>query len=235
MTKKCKYDIIGKTFTYLTVIEKSKVKKRCYTCICVCGNTHEATSQALRSGGTKSCGCMKSKLLADSFTIHGGYKDGKNTPEYQSYMAMKHRCYNKNRKRYKNYGGRGILIDEPSWLEDSPNGFLNFKRDMGSRPEGTSLDRIDSNRGYSKENCRWASRSIQAMNTDRLKRKNSTSKYRGVSLDKKTGKWIARIGDGKGGCERLGRFKKEVDAAKAYNKRCIEIYGDIGILNDIDE
>ncbi len=90
---------------------------------------------------------------------HGHYKNGKPSPTYTSWRKMRERCNNKNDISYHNYGGRGISYD-PRW-ED----FKNFLEDMGERPEETSLDRIDSNKDYCKNNCRWSSRKEQMRNT----------------------------------------------------------------------
>jgi hypothetical protein len=227
-------DIVGKEYSFLKVIGRSEnyTQNKKWICQCVCGTVCETTKQRLDNGRTKSCGCMKSKLLSDAHTKHGGYSEGKNTPEYQSYIAMIHRCYDEKRNSWDRYGGRGIIVSEGTWLEPSPAGFLNFLADMGVRPEGTSLDRVDSDGNYCKENCRWADRRTQAYNTDKKKQGNSTSKYRGVSLyESRRNPWAARIGNGKGGYEWLGQFSTEEEAALAYNKRAIELHGDNAILN----
>lgn len=226
-------DIINEQFGELTILHRDENDTRKFVCMCSCGNTTSTTKQRLKNGRTKSCRCMKSTYLADAARKHGSYKEGKNSPEYQSYVAMIHRCYDSKRKGWEYYGGRGISVED-RWIEPSPQGFLNFLQDMGERPEGSSLDRIDSNKNYSKENCRWASARVQGHNKNIAKKSNSTSKYRGVSLRKKTGKFMSRIGNGCGGYEWLGEFDCEIDAAKAYNKRALEIFGDDAVLNEIE-
>ena len=86
--------------------------------------------------------------------------------EYRTLAAMKQRCYNPNELNYKNYGARGITICE-RWLEE--NGFINFIKDMGKRPDKHSIDRIDNDGDYTPENCRWATQMTQVYNSRRVK------------------------------------------------------------------
>lgn len=103
--------------------------------------------------------------------------------EYEAWQHMKARCQDKNDKDYYNYGGRGIKVCD-RWLE-KPHGFHNFLTDMGKRPEGCSLDRIDVNGDYCPENCRWADVWQQANN------KQNTSTHPGVY--KSDNSWVANI------------------------------------------
>jgi len=113
---------------------------------------------------------------------HGMYK----SLEYSSWFNMKQRCFNKNNVRYKDYGGRGITVCD-RWK----NSFENFYNDMGERKEGFSLDRIDNNKGYYKENCRWSDNIEQGRN--RRVQANNNSGVKGVSYFTKTSKWRACI------------------------------------------
>jgi hypothetical protein len=111
------------------------------------------------------------------FTKHGMY----GTPTYWSWSSMKQRCYNTKASGYEYYGGAGIQVCE-RWKVD----FKNFLADMGERPEGTTLDRIDSSKDYEPGNCRWADHTTQRVNQ---KTRNSTSGYAGVR--QKGNRWEA--------------------------------------------
>lgn len=124
-----------------------------------------------------------------------GYKNRKHgaasarTPEYRSWESMKARCYNPNNPDYAHYGARGIGVD-PRWKAD----FSAFLADMGERPLGTSLDRIDNDGPYCRANCRWAADSIQGRN----KRTNVLVEWYGarltlVELSERTGKPYSRL------------------------------------------
>lgn len=151
-------DVVGKKFGKWTVIEvtsEMRAKGKC-KCVCECGDIHVLYKYTVINGTSKGCHKCVSR---DAFTIHGMCNSG----EYKVWQNMKKRCLNKNSDKYKYYGGRGITVCD-EWLE-----FKNFYRDMGDRPEGTSIDRIDNNRGYSKENCRWATQSEQTRNQSKSK------------------------------------------------------------------
>ena len=132
-------------------IQPSGQSIRVFYCRCSCGNEKNFSLADLRSGHTISCGCYRKTFMVK----HGKY----NTKTYKVWSHMRERCLQRNTKSFQSYGGRGITICE-RW-----NTFENFYEDMGEKPEGKSLDRIDNNSGYCKENCRWATQKEQMNNT----------------------------------------------------------------------
>ena len=145
-----KLNLIGKKFNRLLVLEEDFSKKRtAYKCVCDCGQITIVTTYNLTSNKTKSCGCLN-KEHQKSFGSNYGYKPVHGmtkTPTWVTWDSMVYRCTKKGNRQYSTYGG--MLCEE--WKD-----FKNFLRDMGERPHGKTLDRINVYKGYSKENCRWA-------------------------------------------------------------------------------
>lgn len=149
-------DLTGQVFGRLTVIEKCSTRGNTqYLCQCECGTERVVRLCSLISGCTKSCGCLAREMVSERNTTHGMY----GTPTYNSWNGMKDRCLNPNSNGYKDYGGRGITICD-RWLES----FENFYSDMGEKPKGLSIERIDNDGNYEPLNCMWATQEQQIQN-----------------------------------------------------------------------
>lgn len=149
-------DLTGQLFGHARALHYIRAEKK-WACVCTrCGRSFATFGGNLRSGRTQSCGCT---LVTHGQSSRG---IGKASPTYVSWLRMRQRCRNPRHVYFRNYGGRGITVCD-RWRDS----FENFLADMGERPEGTSLDRIDNARGYEPGNCRWASRPEQQRNTSR--------------------------------------------------------------------
>lgn len=215
-----KWDLSGKVFGRLKVLrrvedveEPSGKLRPMYECICSCGNLKNIRSSSLRSGATKSCGCLSVDTARKVSTTHGL----SSSSTYRSYRHMLERCSNPKEAGFEDYGGRGITVCD-RWVES----FENFLEDMGVKPENHVIDRIDPDGNYCPNNCRWVDRNTSSYNT-RMQKTNTTGRT-GVYWFKRVSKWIAAIHYNNKQIH-LGYFSEFRDAVKARESAEIKYYG----------
>ena len=175
-----------------------------YVCA-YCGKEFESMIQNVKESKTKSCGCLRGD-------IHG-------LTSHKFYNTWKHmvgRCTNPKIKAYKDYGGRGITVCD-EWLDI--RNFVDWAEETSPNIEGLSLDRIDNDKGYSPENCRWADKTTQQLNQRIMK--NNKSGYVGIYYYKKYNTWRANIRINKI-LKYIGTFKTKEEAIQARDNYIIE-------------
>ena len=165
--------LVGEVFGRLTVLKddgsRSSSGAVSWLCRCSCGSLTHRVGSILKRTPNSSCGCYTiDRMKASKFAKTHGMSA---TKVYKNWFSMKRRCTDPKHKNYKEYGARGIKVCE-SWLS-----FEIFYKDMGGPPKGMTLDRKDNNKGYYKDNCRWASHTVQMNNT----RKNTYLILNGIT------------------------------------------------------
>jgi hypothetical protein len=143
------------TFDRWTVIEAGTSGVRTVLCRCECGTEKRVGVDNLRKGRSRSCGCIRREQVIERNTSHGQSQ----TSEYWIWKAMIQRCTNPRDQRWNDYGGRGITVCK-RWRDS----FEAFYADMGPRPAGLTLERVNNDEGYSPENCKWATYEEQSRN-----------------------------------------------------------------------
>ncbi len=184
---------------------------------CDCGNIVDRKIKVVRSGHSQSCGCIARECLIARNQVHGLSHTKRR--EYRSWKDMRSRCRNPNDSDYSDYGGRGITICE-QWSD-----FAVFFADMGDRPQGSTLDRINVNGNYEPANCRWADHKVQANN----KRSNHLIEFNGETktlqawcdqfgLEPSKVRYRLRVGYSPE--EALSREDKRIDGSNARCRMC---------------
>ena len=163
-------DLTGKTFARLTVVGRSenRGKEARWKCLCECGNQSIVFGLSLKSGKTKSCGCLAKEITAKRSITHGMW----GTSIWRAWTAMKARCSTPSLRSYKDYGGRGISV-----CSEWESSFEAFFKDMGPKPTPAhQLDRIDNDGGYCPENCQWVTA------TANMNNRRNTKRYAGLTI-----------------------------------------------------
>lgn len=167
-------DLTGRSFGRLTVVERAENRGRhiYWLCVCECGTTRTVKGDHLKSGGSQSCGCRlsdsareraaRSAMPTRTTHGHGSARAGTRSGTYISWSSMIQRTTNPRNPAWPHYGGRGITVCD-RWRS-----YEAFLQDMGERPPGLTLDRIDVNGHYEPGNCRWATWSEQRLNQRRM-------------------------------------------------------------------
>lgn len=218
-------DLTGQKFGRLTVLEEGKKRikpsgqeKTMWLCECDCKNTTEVTTGDLKNKHTQSCGCLHKEII----TKHGMHK----SRQYIAWNSMISRCKYKDNSSFKNYGAKGIGVCD-KW-----NTFEGFWEDMREGyADNLSIDRIDNNKGYFKENCRWATKTQQEQNKPGYIKRRKYSEYKGLEANnQKTNTWTVSITKDKSRI-RIGNFHNEKEAAFVYDQLAMQLFGEYACTN----
>jgi hypothetical protein len=161
-------DLTGRKFCRLLVLAAVGARttaggqrKTTWQCLCECGSRVVVDGCSLKTGGTKSCGCLKHDRSRAMLTKHGHRSGASPSQTYSSWRGMIGRCTDTKHVAWKYYGGRGITVCD-RWRD-----FRRFLEDMGERPPCTTIDRINGNGNYCKDNCEWTTQKQQTRHTRR--------------------------------------------------------------------
>lgn len=182
-----KYKLVepGDSFGRLTVLREGQPRlyrgchQRRWWCRCSCGNEKLLLARSLKAGRSQSCGCLgaerRTAACVKALTKHGHALSTGHSPEYGTYTKLVERCYNPKLWNYTRWGGRGITVCD-RWLGE--DGFINFLADMGLKPDRSyQIERRNNDKGYSPDNCCWATPKQQARN----RRSNKLITYNGIT------------------------------------------------------
>lgn len=185
-------DMKGKQFGRLTCLKYSHTESdgAYWLFECECGKEKVINASVVRQGKVISCGCYAKQQLKQRATSHGMSK----TRTYNIWVGIKQRCLNPKDTGYHNYGAKGISITD-EWLD-----FENFFKDMGEVPNNYTIERLNNEKGYSKENCTWADRSTQNINKTYL---NKTTGIKNISYNERDDSFSVGIARNK------KRYRKE--------------------------
>lgn len=218
-------DLTGEIFGDLQAIRLvgiNKVGASFWLCRCFgCEEKYYVivASRSITSGDVKSCGCLNIKTRENLHTTHGMSR----TSEYRAWASMLSRCYTESTTSYPSYGALGVGVSE-----DWKNSFEAFISDMGPKPEPSYiLDRVDPKGDYCKENCRWVDITISSHNKGLFS--SNSSGFKGVSSSH-NGSWRAYITK-EGKTYRKSGFLSAEEAAKWYDAKAVELYGESASTN----
>ena len=194
-------NLVNERFERLLVVKRSETDLTKWECLCDCGKTILARTDSLRSRNTRSCGCLR-RESSNQNGLDRKTHGMSHTVEYHAWFDIIGRCFNENYANYKYYGVRGITVCD-EWKDS----FEAFYRDMGPRPgDGYSIDRRENDKGYCKDNCRWATEIEQKNNTSR----NVFYIYNGVA--KTLPAWCRELG------LKLGTIRSRIENGLSFEE-----------------